>query len=59
MQYIIRVNSWATAYNMTLWTWVSNPFGEDLTLTANKMTTIVMLATSSSTLEIFSILTAE
>lgn len=59
MQYIVRVNSWATAYAMSLWTWVTNPFGEDLTLTANKMTTIVMLATSSSTLEIFSILTAE
>lgn len=59
MQYIVRVNSWATAYTMSLWTWVTNPFGEDLTLTANKMTTIVMLATSSSTLEIFSILTAE
>lgn len=59
MQYIVRVNSWATAYTMSLWTWVTNPFGEDLTLTASKTTTVVLLATSSSTLEIFSIRTAE
>jgi hypothetical protein len=59
MQYIVRVNSWATAYTMSLGTWVTNPFTEDLTLTANKTTTIVLLATSSSTLEIFSIRTAE
>lgn len=59
MQYIVRVNSWATAYTMSLWTGVTNPFGEDLTLTASKTTTVVLLATSSSTLEIFSIRTAE
>lgn len=59
MQYIVRVNSWATAYTMSLGTWVTNPFGEDLTLTASKTTTVVLLATSSSTLEIFSIRTAE
>lgn len=59
MQYIIRVNSWATAYTMSLGTWVTNPFTEDLTLTANKTTTIVLLATSSSTLEVFSVRTAD
>ena len=59
MQYIVRVNSWATVYTMSLGTGVTNPFGEDLTLTANKMTTVVLLATSSSTLELFSIRTAE
>lgn len=57
MQYIVRVNTQSTAYIMTLWTWVTNPFGETLTLTANKMTTIVLLATSDSTLEIFSVRT--
>lgn len=57
MQYLVRVESWATAYTMTLWTWVTNPFGETLTLTANKTTTIVFLATSSSTLELFTIKT--
>ena len=59
MQYIVRVNSWATAYTMSLGTWVTNPFTEDLTLTASKTTTIVLLATSSSTLEIFSVRTAD
>lgn len=58
MQYVLRVNSWATAYTMSLWTWISNPFGEDLTLTSNKSTTVIMLAISSSSLEVFSILTA-
>lgn len=58
MQYIVRVNSWATAYTMTLWTWVTNPYGETLTLTANKVTTLVFFATSSSTLELFGIKTA-
>jgi hypothetical protein len=52
------VNTWATVYTITLWTWVSNPYGEDLTLTANKKTRIVMLATSSSTLEINNVQTA-
>lgn len=59
MQYIVRVDSWATAYNITLWASITNPFNEDLTLTASKMTTMVFLATSSSTLELFSIRTAE
>ena len=59
MQYILRVNSWATAYTMSLGTGITNPFSEDLTLTANKTTTVVFLATSSSALELFSIRTAE
>lgn len=59
MQYVVRVNSDATAYTMSLWTWVTNPFNEDLTLTASKKTTIILLATSSSTLEIFGIRTEE
>lgn len=58
MQYVVRINSWATACTMTLWTWITNPFGEDLTLTASKMTTVVLFATSSSALEIFSARTA-
>lgn len=57
MQYILRVNSGATAYTMSLGTWVTNPFWEDLTLTASKTTTVVFLATSSSTLEVFSVRT--
>ena len=33
--YILRVETWATAYTMTLGTNVINPYSEDLTLTAN------------------------
>lgn len=58
MQYILRINSWATAYTMTLGTGITNPFWETLTLTANKMTTVVFFASSSSTLEVFSVRTA-
>jgi len=57
MQYIVRLTSWATAYTMTLGTWITNPYGEALTLTANKTTTVVFFATSSSTLELFGIKT--
>lgn len=59
MQYIIRITSSSTAYTMSLWTWITNPFNEDLTLTASKTTTVVLFATSSSSLELFSIKTAE
>lgn len=59
MQYVVRITSWATVYTMSLWTGITNPFNEDLTLTASKTTTIVFLATSSSALELFSIRTAE
>lgn len=57
MQYILRIPSWATAYTMTLGTWITNPYGETLTLTASKTTTVVFFATSSSTLELFGIKT--
>lgn len=57
MQYVVIVNSWATAYSLTLGTWITNPFNEDLTLTANKKTYLVFLATSSSTLILFSVRT--
>ena len=33
--YVLRVTTWATAYTMTLGTNVTNPYSEDLTLTAN------------------------
>lgn len=58
MQYIVRITTDSTVYTMSLWTWITNPFGEDLTLTANKTTTFVFLATSSNTLELFSARTA-
>jgi hypothetical protein len=43
---------------MTLDASVTNPYNETLTLTASKTTTIVLLATSDSELEIQSIRTA-
>ena len=58
MSYIVRLTSWATAYTMTLNANVTNPYNETLTLTASKTTTIVLLATSSTELEIQSIRTA-
>ena len=33
--YVLRVITWATAYTMTLGTDITNPYSEDLTLTAN------------------------
>lgn len=42
--YILRVNNWATAYTMTLWTNITNPYGTDLTLTAGWIDQFVFLA---------------
>ena len=50
--YVLRVTNGATAYTMTLGSWITNPFGEDLTLTANGTDQFVFLATSSSTMEL-------
>jgi hypothetical protein len=50
--YVLRVTSWATAYTMTLWTWVWNPFNVDLSLNANETSQFVFLATDSTTLEL-------
>ena len=33
--YILRVVNWATAYTMTLGTWITNPYNTSTTLTAN------------------------
>lgn len=59
MQYVLEIHTGATAYTMTLWTWITNPFGEKLELTANKMTSIIFLAKDSSNLEIYAIRTEE
>jgi len=42
--YILRVTSWATAYTMTLWTNVTNPYSEDLTLEASTVQQFTFLA---------------
>lgn len=42
--YILRVTSWATAYTMTLWTNVTNPYSEDLTLEASTIQQFTFLA---------------
>ena len=50
--YVLRVNSWATAYTMTLGSGITNPFWVDLTLTANSTEQFVFYAVSSSALEL-------
>lgn len=42
--YILRVNSWATAYTMTLGTNITDPYEWDLTLSANGIDQFVFLA---------------
>lgn len=55
--YIVKITNWTTVYVMSLWTWVNNPFEEDLTLKKEKEMTITLLALSSSALEIQNIKT--
>lgn len=57
LQYIVRINTWST-YTLTLWTWITNPYNEPTTLVASKTTTLIFLATSSSSLELFTSRTA-
>lgn len=42
--YILRVVSWATAYTMTLGTWITNPYSTSTTLTANYIDQFVFQA---------------
>ena len=58
MSYILIVNTWV-AYAMTAWTGITNPYGESLELTTNKKTVVVLLATSSSALEVWAVRTAQ
>lgn len=53
--YALRVNP-DSSYIITLWSWVTNPFNENLALTANKITMIIFLAIDN-TLEIQSVRT--
>lgn len=57
-EYVLRVSMQSTVFNMTLGTWISNPFGDSIIFKANKDTTIVFFATSNSTLELWTIRTA-
>ena len=58
MTYLLMVHTGATAYNMSLGTGVTNPYWESLTLTANKETIVVLLATSTSDLQVWWVRTA-
>lgn len=58
MVYVLIVNTWV-AYAMTLGTGITNPYGESLELTTNKRTVVVLLALSSSELEVWAVRTAE
>ena len=57
MTYLLIVNTWV-AYAMTAGTGITNPYGESLELTTNKKTVVVLLATSSSALEVWAVRTA-
>lgn len=57
LQYIVRINTWST-YTLTLWTWITNPYNEPTALVASKTTTLIFLATSSNSLELFTSRTA-
>lgn len=57
MSYVLLVNTWV-AYAMTLGTGITNPYGESLELTTNKKTVVVLLAVSSSELEVWAVRTA-
>lgn len=57
MTYVLVINTWV-AYSITLWTWITNPYGEELELITNKRTVMVLLALSSSELEVWSVRTA-
>lgn len=57
-EYVVRVSMQSTVYTVTLGTGVSNPFGDSLIFKANKDTTMVFFATSTSTLELWTIRTA-
>ena len=57
MTYVLIINT-GVAYAMTAGTGVSNPYWESLELTTNKKTVVVLLATSSSELEIWAVRTA-
>lgn len=50
--YILRVNSWAVPYTMTLWQWINNPTNMDLSLTPNWMDQFAFLAISDSQLDL-------
>lgn len=58
MTYTLIINTWI-AYAMTTWIGINNPYGESLELTTNKKTTLVLLATSSSEMDIWAIKTAQ
>lgn len=58
MSYLLIVNT-GVAYAMTTGTGITNPYGESLELTTNKKTVVVLLATSSSDLEVWAVRTAQ
>lgn len=58
MSYVLIVNT-GVAYAMTLGSGITNPYGESLELTTNKKTVVVLLATSSSALEVWAVRTAQ
>lgn len=57
MFYIVRVETWSTAYTVTLNNRISNPYNLSLSLTNNKVTTFTFLATSYYDMELYDVKT--
>ena len=57
-EYVLRVNSWATAYVMTLWNGITNPKLVDTNLHANTSDVFVFLALDNWALELQPIVSA-
>jgi hypothetical protein len=49
LTYTILINSVASAYDVQLWTWVTNPFGITLPSNSTKKCVITVLITSTTT----------
>lgn len=49
LTYTVIVNSVSSVYNITLWTWVTNPLNITLPTDSNKKCVITLVATSSTT----------
>lgn len=57
MLYIVRVETWGTAYTVTLGNTIRNPYNLSLSLTSNKVTTFTFLATSYYDMELYDVKT--
>ena len=57
MTYILIIHT-TSSFAMTLWMWITNPYGENLELTNNKDTVVVLLATWNNAMQVWAVRTA-